>query len=73
MGAQFNFYLLMIIVQGTIGKRLVTFVDIKRVSGLLNFAMKLGFITLSVKTHIIKPSELLGQDMNPRVSSPGLI
>lgn len=62
MGAQFNFYLLMIIVQGTIGKRLVTVLDINRVNGLLNFAMELGFITLSVKTHTIKPRpELLGQ------------
>lgn len=71
----------MIIVQGTIGKRLGILLDISRFSTLLNFAKELGFIAVRVRIRIIEPPlELLGQveiyffsqNMNPWLFSPKL-
>lgn len=81
MGAQFHFYTLVIIVQNTIGKRLVTFLDMNRTSALLKFTMELNFVTIHIRIDIIKtPLHLLGQvdiyfpiKHEPHIGSPGLI
>lgn len=62
MGTGFSFYLLIVIVQGTIGKTLVTFLDINRDSTLLKFTIELNLLTISVRIHIMKSQvKLLGQ------------